>query len=124
MSCRESIVCESRCKRDKALAVYESLATLTCTNLATFLQHSSTAGYGLLCVSPRDPHLLKDGIRERGGTETAQPRFLGHLSAASRANHVVYLTVEARDRTCRRERESGGLQVESSMQGWDDGYYA
>ena len=39
MSCREGIVCESRCKRDKALAVYESLATLTCTNLATFLQH-------------------------------------------------------------------------------------
>ena len=67
----------------------------------------STAGCGLLCVSLRSLYLFKDGGRERGGTETAQPRFLGHLGAASRANHVVYLAVEARDRTCRREREEG-----------------
>ena len=30
---------------------------------------------------------------------------VSELFYASRANHVVYLAVEARDRTCRRERE-------------------
>ena len=113
------LLIEFRCKRDKALAVRESLATLTCMHLATFLQHCRVRL--ALRISAGSSPVEGRYQRERryGDSAATLPwapwcSFLGKPRRIPRGRSSgSYL----------QERESGGLQVESSMQGWDDGCY-